>query len=574
MGFISRSIKVVLVRIVAALHIVDRDYYSASYPDIAAAGCDPVEHYVLYGFREGRSPNRITAGCKAAVSTTLRNAIMRATGFDQAFYLAQYPDVALAGVDPLTHYLRYGFSEGRRRNERKVRFKKTLIFFQAVLAFANKRNRPALARHRHEFVFELARNGSRLWVRLLMWFERFLSSRSGTKIFARCLPLTNLTKDQVDGISITHVAPARPYSFYEPKIVDENALRPYRTVEVPAKWVATVAYASIVGGFQVVAGRRFVQYEPAANPHSDFVAGSWPFARGVTGSGFVAVWYPYERKAVLEEGILLSGRCSPNYYHWLIEYLGRLYTILQRPELRGVPLIVDAQMYPQEFESLAAMCPDWPIYRLDRRTMLKVTRLHIPSIPTFLPDSVRIPFWKGSTLCDESLTLIRDTVLNRYGIHFTKPLTRKIFLVRRGARTILDVEELEAALVDMGFECIDTGVLTFEEQVRLFAEAAMIVGPLGAAFTNAIFCHPDCKVLGLASPYVKRFCLQGNLAEFAGCEYRILAGDHPSYRRGDEYAMEDVATMHSNFSIPVEKLVLAIEDWLGEARDAGAAAAG
>jgi hypothetical protein len=34
-------------------------------------------------------------------------------GFDPVFYVKRYPDVAAAGVDPLAHYLEYGRSEGR-----------------------------------------------------------------------------------------------------------------------------------------------------------------------------------------------------------------------------------------------------------------------------------------------------------------------------------------------------------------------------------------------------------------------------------------------------------------------------
>jgi hypothetical protein len=34
-------------------------------------------------------------------------------GFDPVFYLKRYPDVAAAGIDPLSHYLEYGRSEGR-----------------------------------------------------------------------------------------------------------------------------------------------------------------------------------------------------------------------------------------------------------------------------------------------------------------------------------------------------------------------------------------------------------------------------------------------------------------------------
>ena len=40
--------------------------------------------------------------------------LIEASGlFDRAFYLAQNPDVAAAGVDPLAHYLDYGGAEGR-----------------------------------------------------------------------------------------------------------------------------------------------------------------------------------------------------------------------------------------------------------------------------------------------------------------------------------------------------------------------------------------------------------------------------------------------------------------------------
>ena len=33
--------------------------------------------------------------------------------FDREFYLAENPDVAAAGVEPLQHYLTFGFEEGR-----------------------------------------------------------------------------------------------------------------------------------------------------------------------------------------------------------------------------------------------------------------------------------------------------------------------------------------------------------------------------------------------------------------------------------------------------------------------------
>ena len=53
----------------------DPAYYLAHNPDVAAAGVDPLQHCLTYGWKEGRDPN-------AFFSTT--------------YYLAQNPDVAAA----------------------------------------------------------------------------------------------------------------------------------------------------------------------------------------------------------------------------------------------------------------------------------------------------------------------------------------------------------------------------------------------------------------------------------------------------------------------------------------------
>ncbi|MEK6420532.1 MAG: glycosyltransferase family 4 protein [Burkholderia gladioli] len=71
----------------------DANFYLARYPDVMDAELDPVDHYLVHGGREGRQP-----GPK----------------FDAAFYTREYPDVHDAGINPLIHFLRYGQAEGRR----------------------------------------------------------------------------------------------------------------------------------------------------------------------------------------------------------------------------------------------------------------------------------------------------------------------------------------------------------------------------------------------------------------------------------------------------------------------------
>ncbi|HEX2560700.1 hypothetical protein, partial [Phenylobacterium sp.] len=71
----------------------DRDYYLDLYADIAAAGLEPLTHYLTNGWREGRDPS---------------------PGFSTRHYLEAYPEVADAEINPLYHYLTIGRAAGYR----------------------------------------------------------------------------------------------------------------------------------------------------------------------------------------------------------------------------------------------------------------------------------------------------------------------------------------------------------------------------------------------------------------------------------------------------------------------------
>ncbi|MCE2565723.1 hypothetical protein [Komagataeibacter sp. FNDCF1] len=62
----------------------DAEFYLATNPDIAGSGYEPLVHYVKYGFREGRRPNR---------------------NFRPALYLAQHPDAGADNRNPFIHFL-------------------------------------------------------------------------------------------------------------------------------------------------------------------------------------------------------------------------------------------------------------------------------------------------------------------------------------------------------------------------------------------------------------------------------------------------------------------------------------
>jgi len=67
-------------------------YYLAHNGDVRNSRMDPLRHFLLYGWKEDRKPNPF---------------------FDPAYYLAAHHDVKMAGVNPLCHYLEHGWKERR-----------------------------------------------------------------------------------------------------------------------------------------------------------------------------------------------------------------------------------------------------------------------------------------------------------------------------------------------------------------------------------------------------------------------------------------------------------------------------
>ncbi|MFC1458351.1 M10 family metallopeptidase [Microvirga arabica] len=82
--------------------------YLAANVDVAAAGVDPLEHFIRYGAAEGRAGSGVNPAQAVGRSIT--------KGFDADFYLLTNPDVAAARVNPLDHYNSFGWKEGRDPN--------------------------------------------------------------------------------------------------------------------------------------------------------------------------------------------------------------------------------------------------------------------------------------------------------------------------------------------------------------------------------------------------------------------------------------------------------------------------
>ncbi len=77
-------------------NLFDDDFYLEKYPKVKDSKMDPLLHYIFFGFGEGKKPNN---------------------EFDGVFYKNHYDDV---DINPLIHYALYGINENRLIKPEKI----------------------------------------------------------------------------------------------------------------------------------------------------------------------------------------------------------------------------------------------------------------------------------------------------------------------------------------------------------------------------------------------------------------------------------------------------------------------
>ena len=84
------------MRLLRNSSLFDSNWYRYRYPDVGLAGLDPIRHYVNHGYAEGRWPCAL---------------------FDTRYYFKNNTDVLREGINPLVHYIKFGASEFRKPNK-------------------------------------------------------------------------------------------------------------------------------------------------------------------------------------------------------------------------------------------------------------------------------------------------------------------------------------------------------------------------------------------------------------------------------------------------------------------------
>lgn len=103
-GFKNALINIKGYKAIKKNNLFNIGYYLKNNPDVMISGIDPLIHYIYYGFKEGRNPNQT---------------------FDTNYYL-KYNDVRNSDLNPLVHYSLYGMDEKRKIKRSNMKSKRQI----------------------------------------------------------------------------------------------------------------------------------------------------------------------------------------------------------------------------------------------------------------------------------------------------------------------------------------------------------------------------------------------------------------------------------------------------------------
>ena len=198
---------------------------------------------------------------------------------------------------------------------------------------------------------------------------------------------------------------------------------------------------------------------------------------------------------------------STGYFHWIFESLPRL-KLLEAVIDEIDYLIVPYNLKRFHLETLNLLgVPKEKLLKIKDGTHLLCERLIVPSL------SSGVQKWA----CE----FLRESFLPK---DLAEP-HRLIYISRKDAlyRKIINENEVEDYLREIGFEIVQMSELNFLEQVKICAEAQIVVAPHGAGLSNTVFCR-NAKILEMFSPsYINK--AYWTIANNVGNEYHYLLGE-------------------------------------------------
>ncbi|MGL6341486.1 MAG: glycosyltransferase family 61 protein, partial [Waterburya sp.] len=229
------------------------------------------------------------------------------------------------------------------------------------------------------------------------------------------------------------------------------------------------------------------------------------------------------QQTVIETACILTNPWSNNYWHWTVDTLTQLEGVEYYQQQTGMKpkLIIESNLRSWQRDSLKLLGyneDDLIVWQDFRRTVNKLI------VPSFRRSYKEIHGEISVSACQWLRQKILNNISRLEGDYIS--FSPKVFISRSKAlgRRIANENEVIEALKTLGFATYILEEMSYFEQVKLFAQAQVIVAPHGAGLTNLIFADNPI-ILELFGAYVGREF--ANLARGIGFKYGCLGCPPP-----------------------------------------------
>ncbi len=252
----------------------------------------------------------------------------------------------------------------------------------------------------------------------------------------------------------------------------------------------------------------------------------------------------------LPRAALFTDSVASNYAHWLTEVLPRVALYAKSIGSRDTPLIVDAGLHSNLYESLSVVLGEArTVYLLPQDRRVFVRQLDVVTPSGYVPYAPRPPKRTGHShgiFSAEALWAVRDACKHLMS-HPGTSLGKRIYVRRNsGVRKLLNDQQVSNLLVSAGFTIVAPEEFSFSEQVRIFSQAEFVIGATGAAMANLIFCPPGSKMHVLIAQHEDMpYWYWQRLADCIGIDL--------SYGLGKIFSAQDKG-FHADFSVDIKHI--------------------
>jgi len=214
-----------------------------------------------------------------------------------------------------------------------------------------------------------------------------------------------------------------------------------------------------------------------------------------------------------EDVLSLDFLWNSYYYHFLIDCLPKFLRARDMPQVAAMPILWRMQSEPYIAHYLRAL-GFWDRLMPLVGDVARCDRAYVMS-PTSPNGWTR-----------RGLTTLREAIFPAFGIEPAARPHRMILLSRRDAksRRIVNEADLEVALGPLGFELVVPGELPIAEQIRIFADARLIVGPHGSAWANIVYATAGAGMLEI-QPEGNNHPAMYSIAKLMGVNYGSYAAN-------------------------------------------------